>query len=182
MARLISGHAGSSLDLPGGLRLAVGYADAVVSAGGDEACPLPELEGEHAFAVPGETVVGGWCISVAVHERSLAAPDGSGDDRPDYAPDGLTARLDHGALGGRSCFRARRPGDRFQPLGMSKSKKLQDFMVDSKIPRQWRDSVPLVASDNGIAWVVGWRIADWARVQDQRGPVLELRLTPGTAT
>jgi len=29
--------------------------------------------------------------------------------------------------------RRRRPGDRFQPLGMSNMKKLQDFMVDAKI-------------------------------------------------
>ena len=70
--------------------------------------------------------------------------------------------------------RRRRAGERFQPLGMSEPKKLQDFMVDSKIPREWRDRVPLVCSSDGILWVVGWRIAEWARVKDSTKRVLYL--------
>jgi len=70
--------------------------------------------------------------------------------------------------------RPRRPGDRFQPLGMTQEKRLQDFMVDSKIPRAWRDRVPLVVSPRGIAWVVGWRVAEWARVRDGDSPQLAL--------
>jgi tRNA(Ile)-lysidine synthase len=49
---------------------------------------------------------------------------------------------------------------------MINAKKLQDFMVDSKIPRAWRDRVPLVVSPKGIAWVVGWRPSNWARAKD----------------
>jgi tRNA(Ile)-lysidine synthase len=59
--------------------------------------------------------------------------------------------------------RRRRPGDRFQPLGMQQEKKLQDFFVDEHVPRHGRDSVPLFVSDRGIAWVGGYRIAEWAR-------------------
>jgi hypothetical protein len=51
-------------------------------------------------------------------------------------------------------------------------------MVDARIPRWWRDSVPLVVSPRGIAWVVGWRIADWAKVRDGDGQVLELTFSP----
>jgi tRNA(Ile)-lysidine synthase len=58
--------------------------------------------------------------------------------------------------------RSRNPGDVFQPSGMKNTKKLQDFMVDSKIPRIDRDSVPLIVSNKGIAAVVGWRVAEWA--------------------
>jgi len=70
--------------------------------------------------------------------------------------------------------RPRRHGDRFRPLGMDMEKKLQDFMVDAKIPRHWRDSVPLVCSPEGILWVVGWRIAEWAKVTDRTKRVLLL--------
>ena len=75
-------------------------------------------------------------------------------------------------------MRSRMPGDRFQPLGMSPAKKLQDFMVDSKIPRLLRDRVPLVTSPRGIVWVVGWRIAEWARAGGEGGQNLELSFIP----
>ena len=59
-------------------------------------------------------------------------------------------------------------------MGMSGHKKLQDFMVDSHIPREIRDATPLVVAGPGIAWVVGWRIAEWAKVQEGDDTVLEL--------
>ena len=57
-----------------------------------------------------------------------------------------------------------RPGDRIQPLGMTGQKKLQDLFTDLRVPRSWRDSVPLLETENGIAWVVGHRIAEWVKV------------------
>jgi tRNA(Ile)-lysidine synthase len=47
---------------------------------------------------------------------------------------------------------------------MTQEKKLQDFFTDARVPRTWRDRVPLLVSDRGIAWVVGYRIAEWAKV------------------
>ena len=49
-------------------------------------------------------------------------------------------------------------GDRFFPQGMKgKSKKLQDFFTDMKVPRRVRRTVPLLLSPEGILWVVGMR-------------------------
>jgi tRNA(Ile)-lysidine synthase len=59
---------------------------------------------------------------------------------------------------------------------MAGHKKLKDFMVDAKIPRSWRDRVPLLVSPRGIAWVAGWRIANWARVTEDDPQVLEVSL------
>lgn len=54
--------------------------------------------------------------------------------------------------------RSWRCGDVFQPAGMrGRSKKLQDFFSDSKIPRRERGAVPLVTAPEGILWVVGHR-------------------------
>jgi tRNA(Ile)-lysidine synthase len=57
-------------------------------------------------------------------------------------------------------LRGWRRGDRFQPLGLSGTKKLQDFFVDAKIPRAERGRVPLLLAGDRIAWVVGHRISD----------------------
>jgi tRNA(Ile)-lysidine synthase len=63
-------------------------------------------------------------------------------------------------LDGPLCLRAWRPGDRFRPLGLRGRKKLQDFFVDAKVPRDERRRVPLLVVGDRIAWVVGHRIAE----------------------
>jgi tRNA(Ile)-lysidine synthase len=52
--------------------------------------------------------------------------------------------------------RGRKPGDRVRPSGLGGSKKLQDLLVDRKVPREQRDRVPVVVDATGrIVWVVG---------------------------
>ena len=53
-----------------------------------------------------------------------------------------------------------------ESLGMDQDKKLQDFFTDARVPGDWRDRVPLLVSSRGIAWVVGYRIAHWARLRE----------------
>ena len=66
-------------------------------------------------------------------------------------------------------LRGWRPGDRFRPLGMWGEKKLQDFFVDAKIPRQERARIPLLLAGGRIAWVVGQRVAEDFRFRG-KGP------------
>jgi tRNA(Ile)-lysidine synthase len=55
-------------------------------------------------------------------------------------------------------MRSRRPGDWFRPAGMAGGrKKLQDYFVDEKVPRAKRDTVPVLATDRDVVWVVGMR-------------------------
>jgi tRNA(Ile)-lysidine synthase len=70
--------------------------------------------------------------------------------------------------------RSRQPGDRFRPLGSPGVKKLQDFLVDRKVARAERDTVPLVVDGRGrIVWVVGQTVAEDFRVTDpSRGVIL----------
>lgn len=152
MLDLLQGPAGRSLDLPGGLVFSVGYRTAQVGPSGLDTCPLPPLEKETDLAVPGETPVGAWRVVTEV-----------GGDPDDAQAGAISASIRYSAARGGLRVRGRRPGDRFQPQGMAGTKKLQDFMVDSRIDRSWRDRIPLVVGEDGIAWVVGWRLAEWAR-------------------
>ena len=73
-------------------------------------------------------------------------------------------------------IRSRRPGDRFRPLGMGHAKKLQDFLVDRKIPREIRDSLPLVVDrEDRIVWVVGESVAEDFRVTEPSQGVILLK-------
>jgi len=84
--------------------------------------------------------------------------------------------FDADALGDKPFVRTWQDGDRFQPLGMSSEKKLQDFFVDEKVPRLRRGRVPLLcAFDGRIAWVAGHRIAEPFKVTQQTQRVLWVR-------
>ncbi len=73
--------------------------------------------------------------------------------------------------------RNRRPGDRFQPVGLIGRKKLQDVFVDRKIARAERDWVPIVVDDRDrIVWVAGCGIDAAFRVTDASQGVVVLRL------
>ncbi len=68
------------------------------------------------------------------------------------------AQFDYDKIGSRLTIRNRRSGDWFCPSGMGgKSKKLQDFFVDEKIPGQRRNRIPILLSGENIVWVVGMR-------------------------
>jgi len=68
------------------------------------------------------------------------------------------AVFDYDKMGLLLTVRSRRPGDVFCPSGMGgRHKKLQDFLVDEKIPRRNRDGVPLICAGNDIVWVLGYR-------------------------
>jgi tRNA(Ile)-lysidine synthase len=71
--------------------------------------------------------------------------------------------------------RNRRPGDRFRPLGAPGSRKLQDVLVDRKVPRSERDRVAVVVdADDRIVWVAGVAVAHGCRVTASGDGVLIL--------
>ena len=51
--------------------------------------------------------------------------------------------------------RSWKPGDRFQPNGMEGSKKLQDFFVDSKVPKNKRHEIPIIVDEKDAIIRVG---------------------------
>ncbi|HSF56109.1 MAG TPA: tRNA lysidine(34) synthetase TilS [Algoriphagus sp.] len=60
-------------------------------------------------------------------------------------------------------IRTWKEGDKFVPLGMKSSKKISDFLIDIKMPLAKKQSVKVLVSGDEIAWVIGLRIADWAK-------------------
>jgi len=71
-----------------------------------------------------------------------------------------------------------RAGDRFWPLGAPGPRKLQDFLVDAKLPRWLRPHIPLVVSGGQIVWVAGVRPAEAVKVTEASRTLLTLELQP----
>ena len=71
-------------------------------------------------------------------------------------------------------IRNRIDGDRFRPIGMKGSKKLKDFFIDEKVPRDYRNTIPLVVDDEDILWIVGLRISENYKITSNTKNILVL--------
>ena len=73
--------------------------------------------------------------------------------------------FDGDKVGAMVRLRTRRPGDRFQPLGMPAPCKLQDLLTNARIARLRRDELALTTDSSGtIWWVDGLRIGEACKV------------------
>lgn len=97
-------------------------------------------------------------------------------NRESPIPQGNTVWMDLGKIVPPLKVRGWRAGDRFIPLGMKKIKKLQDFFVDSKVPRRARKRVPIVEDSQKIVWVAGLRMDQRVRIDGDTKRVLEIEL------
>ena len=102
------------------------------------------------------------------------------DQYKEVNPAGLTQYFSTDAMSSRATIRFWKMGDRFRPLGMQGHKKLQDFFTDSKISRVQRHHIPLIEVDDEIIWVVGHRISDTVKIQNDipRTSVLAITCKP----
>ncbi|MFC1948999.1 tRNA lysidine(34) synthetase TilS [Chloroflexota bacterium] len=156
--------AGTSINLPGGLVFVVEYDRYLLAPAAALLCPLPNISGEYELKIPGETVLPGWrVVATTIGREQMEARE-----------DGYTAYFNLDSAGDKVVVRSRRRGDRFQPLGMSQSKKLGEYMIDAKVPRAWRQRVLILCSPEHILWVVGYRIDDRAKVTEDTKQVLRL--------
>ncbi|MFC1898990.1 tRNA lysidine(34) synthetase TilS [Chloroflexota bacterium] len=158
--------AGKALNLPGGLVFSVDYDRYLLILGEADLSPFLVLEPEANLTIPGETTTSGWHITTSIIERTDMAINDE---------DSFTAYLDMGKTGTELLVRPRRPGDRFQPLGMRETKKLGEFMIDERIPVSWRKHIPIVSTPHGISWIVGFRIDERFRVDSNTSQILRLK-------
>jgi len=201
---LLNKPVGKRISLPHDFICQGGYDELVIESTAKQSqllpCPFPPLPGEFPLKVPGKTVFPGWKVIASIvgervdeghcqpltfcyserSEESHAAQDRLREEsRPAQGRLGeaISADFDLHKTGTELFVRQRRPGDRFQPLGMSMLKKLYEFMVDAKIPRSWRGHIPIVCSPQQIIWVVGWRIDDRVKVTEASKEILRLEFS-----
>ena len=168
MMALLGRPAGKRLSLPGNLSFATGYDEYILTMDLATLSPLPRLGNEAELNIPGKTLLPGWRIEATIIKREEMTEK-----------DDFTAHFDLSKTGDKLTVRPRRRGDRFQPLGLSLPKKLNEFMIDAKIPQAWRKNIPIVCSPEQIVWVVGWRIDDRVKVSQKTKQVLRLEFKQG---
>ena len=69
-----------------------------------------------------------------------------------------------------------RPGDKFQPLGMSGTQKVKKYFINNKVARAQRAKCLILLSQDKIMWVVGYRIDDFFKVKQSARNILKVEL------
>ncbi len=139
---------------------------------GEEKVNVPPSEGEEKVNVPPLQggARGGWGLDSVYFDNLCPDPE-EGRKRNCFV------FLDFDTIPLPLTIRGRKTGDRFMPFGMKGGqKKLQDFFVDSKVPKEMRDQVPLLVCPTGIVWVIGYRINECHRVTEKTKTVLSLQV------
>tara|TARA_R110002072_G_scaffold166686_4_gene320027 strand:+ start:1657 stop:2985 length:1329 start_codon:yes stop_codon:yes gene_type:complete len=77
-----------------------------------------------------------------------------------------SAALDFDKLQFPLVLRKWKKGDRFQALGMKKSKKLSDFFIDQKLNLFEKSALWLLCSGEDIVWIIGYRINDLYKITE----------------
>jgi len=76
-------------------------------------------------------------------------------------------------------IRRRKSGDYIQINNQGNNKKLKQFFIDEKIPKDTRDSLPLIADGSHIMWIPGYRMSEAYKVEEGTKLILEISLDGG---
>ena len=76
-------------------------------------------------------------------------------------------------------IRTRRTGDYLTIDGAFSKKKLQDYMVNEKIPKEARKRLLLLAQGNHVLWVPGYRISTYYKISENTKYILQVQLRGG---
>jgi tRNA(Ile)-lysidine synthetase-like protein len=153
------GETGAQATLPGGLTLRVSY-DRLVIVTNSTQLPPPDwpllapgttlpIQDLGEYDLPGSE----WTFSLQPYEGPREGPEWES-----LLSDPWMSCFDADLLTEPLVLRTRRPGDRFFPLGLGGTQKVSVFMINEKIPAEWRDHLPFLVMADQIVWVCGWRV------------------------
>jgi tRNA(Ile)-lysidine synthase len=174
---LEKGKIGAKASLPQGMSLTIGYQTFVIAS--DDNFMTPELPNQPHLRqtqalllnLPGVTLLPG--ANWQLRAEFLTIEQVQLDQVRQV--DRWEVYLDASIVGSEAILRPRRPGDTFAPLGLhGHRQKINEFMINKKIPANWRKFIPLFVSANRILWVCGYCPDERARLHPATQRILHL--------
>ena len=71
-------------------------------------------------------------------------------------------------------LRTRKNGDKIIPFGFKGTKKIKEIFISSKIPKDKRDSIPIIDFDGEITWIVGVRNSDLFKINRHNKTLIKI--------
>ena len=180
MLNLIEGDTPNAvLTLPNGLWFRRAYQHLIFEGSEHAEFPSSSVKTEnftYRLTVPGKTPIKALKaetiaeVGNVLPHASSALPDGKFEAIFDYEKlrEAFPAALP-------LTVRNRRRGDRFQPHGMQGRKKIKDFFIDTKVPRDARNRIPLLVCQDEILWLIGYTTSELFKIKPSTRQYLYLR-------
>ena len=167
--QLFGRPAGKRLSLPRGVTaVRTGQGVRLFAGSCEEKEQAPVPRGEIPVTGEGKYQAWGWTAEFWLDKREEKIPEKT-----------YTKWLDYDRISNGLVLRTRRTGDFLVVNRAGGRKKLKDYMIDEKIPREKRDRILLLASGSEIFWVVGYRISESCKIRENTERVLRVQITGG---
>ncbi len=161
---LLEQSTGAALMLPKGLKAYISYGRLILAKDvemADKKCYY-----KLKYDCSNEMAAGNALL--VVERRNRSEVDGISKDKHTILID--EAKIHHGLV-----LRCRQQGDVFSPFGMMGSKKLKEYFIDEKVPREERDAVPLIADGSEVVWIVGRRFSEKYKITDKTQKIIIIK-------
>ncbi|HEX2945667.1 MAG TPA: tRNA lysidine(34) synthetase TilS [Clostridia bacterium] len=168
---ITGGGTGSCVELPNGVRAVLSYGVLKVFAASSETgFEKQVLSFSHMLNIPGTTLISE--LNAEITAAVVSADNIDKCETLGYNP--LVQYFDYTRLSRGINIRNRKNGDIFKPIKSNGTRKLKEYFIDIKIPREERDGIPLVCAGNEVIWVVGYKISDKFKVTENTKSILKL--------
>lgn len=87
-----------------------------------------------------------------------------------------TKWFDYDRINNVILVRNRQSGDYLEINAFGGTKKLKDYFIDKKVPRDIRDEIPLLADGNHVIWIIGDRISERYKVSEMTKNILKVSI------
>lgn len=185
---LFQKQVGRSLDLPYGVRAERVYEGVRLRKEGVQSNAADRLQ-NHMAQLPREYRLGEaeWQRLEAGEEICISLPEGELhfrilETKPEIGEiykKKYTKWLNYDKIKGNLQIRRRQPGDYLTVDLQGHKKKLKEYFVNEKIPRECRDNIWLFAQEAHVLWVIGGRISADYRISQQTKKILEVQAVGG---
>ena len=124
-------------------------------------------EYEDIVLIPGEHVDAGNGLSIKTRIFDY-------DSQCEIPQKAYTKWFDYDKIISCVILRRRREGDYLTVDSRMSQKSLKEYMINTKIPKDERSLVPLLADNSHIIWVIGYRISEYYKVTTETKRIIEV--------
>ncbi|MCR4924359.1 MAG: tRNA lysidine(34) synthetase TilS [Lachnospiraceae bacterium] len=163
--KLLDSQSGRSLDLPYGILVRRINNELVFSLGREgEEFTVSERKVDHrgSILLPDKSI-----ISCRVFSREEGGPYPQNDYTKWFDYDRIRFGLD-------LTVRNRREKDRIIVNSAMESQSLKKFFINNKVPSDRRASVKLLAKGCDIVWIIGYRMSEYYKINDDTKNIIEI--------
>lgn len=161
---------GKEIRLPGGVRAV--REDGIIRLTGEPSKSLtnPGKQGGLYLDAPGVYHIPGWRLTTDIFDNNPELLDEIHSEKK------YTKWLSYDTIKCGVLLRKRQTGDYLTVGPLGGRKKLKDYFIDLKIPRDQRDDLWLVADGPHVLWVPGYRISEAAKVRPETEKIIRIQM------